>query len=56
MNAESERKRSVDAVSQHEPAFKKHKPLEELSTEGPLTQADVVYFKKGSHMATNESV
>lgn len=46
MNAESERKRSVDAVSQHEPAFKKHKPLEELSTEGPLTQADVVYFKK----------
>ncbi|KAI5968020.1 BRE1 [Candida margitis] len=46
MNTESDRKRSYDAVSSQQPLTKRHKPLDELSTEGPLTQADVIYFKK----------
>lgn len=46
MNTENDKKRSIDAASLQQPLAKKHKPLDELSSEGPLTQADVIYFKK----------
>ncbi|KAG5418653.1 BRE1 [Candida metapsilosis] len=44
---ENDRKRSFDVLShEQQPVAKKLKPLDELSTEGPLTQADVIFFKK----------
>ncbi|KAI5962048.1 BRE1 [Candida theae] len=51
MATENDKKRSLEvvsssSVSSHPPAAKKLKPLDELSTEGPLTQADVIFFKK----------
>lgn len=46
MNTENDKKRSIDVPSLQQPLTKKHKPLDELSSEGPLTQADVIYFKK----------
>ncbi|KAI5964055.1 BRE1 [Candida pseudojiufengensis] len=44
MSDTNDRKRQLDSSIESIP--KKQKPLEELSKEGPLTQADVVYFKK----------
>ncbi|CAK9435288.1 uncharacterized protein LODBEIA_P57470 [Lodderomyces beijingensis] len=43
MSSDNDRKRSPE--TDHLPS-KKAKVLDELSTEGPLSQADVVYFKK----------
>lgn len=47
MSAEPEKKRALeDSDEASNPHKKHHKPLEELSEDGPLTQQDVVYFKK----------